>query len=197
MSKQFPITKSKPFLSCKKLLDIGYWKLEIGNSSRGFTLVELLISIAIIGVVFGVIIGSTSQIQKTSRDTKREADLRNIQSALQQYFADRNYFPNNITIDSISTLTINSDSSVPTISPIKTYLKTIPRDPNPSSKYCYIAFKSALSTGTSTDCNNADASSGNRCYYYKLFTTMENSDSSALPDSYCGVSTYNFELGPN
>lgn len=191
---KFQIVKSKTFFYSKELLKIGNWKLEIRNSSQGFTLIELLIAIAIIGIVFGVVVSSTAQIQKSSRDAKRESDLRNIQSALQQFYADQNYFPSITNIDTLTSLTTGSDTTGPVITPSKTYLQMVPKDPETGSKYCYVAYRSAISTGNTSDCNN---SSANKCYFYRIFTKIENSRVPAFSQSYCSVNSYNYELTPN
>lgn len=55
---------------------------------KGFTLIELLISIAIIGILISVAVASYSTAQKKSRDSRRMSDLKAIQAAIEQYYAD-------------------------------------------------------------------------------------------------------------
>ena len=57
--------------------------LNLGKN--GFTLIEVLVVVAIISVLSGVIAVNYSDSYKQSRDEKRQTDLRNLQSALDMY----------------------------------------------------------------------------------------------------------------
>lgn len=57
---------------------------------RGFTLLELLIVIAIVGILVSIGVVSYSSAQKKSRDSRRSQDLKAIQAAWEQYYADNN-----------------------------------------------------------------------------------------------------------
>lgn len=65
-------------------------KAQISNikSKRGFTLLELLVVIAIIAVLISMATVSYSSAQRKSRDSRRKSDLKSIQAALEQYYAD-------------------------------------------------------------------------------------------------------------
>ena len=60
---------------------------------RGFTLLELLIVIAIIGVLTALATVSYSNAQKKARDAQRKSDLKAIQNAMEQYYADEAEYP--------------------------------------------------------------------------------------------------------
>lgn len=136
------------------------------RSKGGFTLIELLVAISIIAIVFGIIITSAGAIQKAGRDTQRKADLRSLQSALQNYYVDNNTYPVSLT---------------PLTSP-KPYISKIPVDPS-SSNYCYAKFKNSSEAA----CGTAD------CHYYKLCANLENPGSDSCT---CNNSTYNFQITP-
>ncbi|MBI2195693.1 MAG: type II secretion system protein [Candidatus Levybacteria bacterium] len=72
-------------------------KLEIGNSrvkrEKGFTLVELLIVIAIIGVLTTLLMANFIGVRQRARDAQRKSDLRQIQSALELYRSDQGSYP--------------------------------------------------------------------------------------------------------
>lgn len=165
----------------------------------GFTLVEVLIAISIIAVVFGVVASSMSAIQKKTRDVQRESDLRTIQSGLAQYYADRNYYPDSLTLSTLTRLTEcdGDDTSCSTGS--KTYLSEIPSDPNAgtTTPYCYISKTSANSnpvSGTS-DCTYDDnaATTEPRCHFYRMYAKLEGSSGSLI----CGgQNTYSLEVTP-
>jgi prepilin-type N-terminal cleavage/methylation domain-containing protein len=67
---------------------------------RGFTLLELLIVIAIIGILISVGVASYAQAQKKARNSKRRSDMQAIQAGFEQYYADNNgSYPANCSAD--------------------------------------------------------------------------------------------------
>lgn len=58
------------------------------GESKGFTLVEILIVIMIMGVLISVIVVNFAEARRKARDGRRKADLRQLQSALEMYKAD-------------------------------------------------------------------------------------------------------------
>ena len=60
---------------------------------RGFTLVELMIVIVILGILMGAILPRLKGAQARARDTARIADMNNISAALQLYSSDNDGFP--------------------------------------------------------------------------------------------------------
>ena len=60
---------------------------------QGFTLLELLVTISIIGILIAVGSVSFSTAQKRGRDSRRQADMKAVQAALEQYYALTNAYP--------------------------------------------------------------------------------------------------------
>jgi general secretion pathway protein G len=60
---------------------------------KGFTLVELLVAIGIIGILSSIAVVSVSNVRAKARDAKRLADVKQIQTALESYFNDQNLYP--------------------------------------------------------------------------------------------------------
>lgn len=90
---------------------------------RAFTLVELLIVIAIVAIL--VAIGSISFVSamKQSRDTRRKADLEQIRGALETFRSENGIYPSTAT-------------GLSSLSP--DYITTLPEDPsNPATPYLY------------------------------------------------------------
>lgn len=63
------------------------------TSQGGFTLIELLVVIAIIGVMAGMVIVNLSGANQKSRDSRRQNDLKQIQSSLEMFYFDNYYYP--------------------------------------------------------------------------------------------------------
>lgn len=171
-------------------------------TKRGFTLIELLISISIIATVFGVIITSAGQIQKTARDEQRKGDLVNIQSLLQRYYADQNFFPEStgpvaFNLGTDTDLTSKDGNSNNPTTNIKIYSTILPKESlSSNSEYCFVSYKL---NGTSTDCSNSSTDPDEKCQKYELYTKLEGDTTSPPPYS-CGVNganKYNFKVSAN
>src|SRR5574344_649626 len=63
------------------------------NKRKGFTLIELLVVIAIIGILATLAIVSLTTARSSSRDAKRIADLKQLQTALELYYNDYGSYP--------------------------------------------------------------------------------------------------------
>lgn len=64
------------------------------TSRKGFTLIELLIVVAIIGILASVIIVGLAPAQRSGRDARRIADLKQVQTALELYYQKNQVYPN-------------------------------------------------------------------------------------------------------
>lgn len=73
---------------------------------RGFTLVELLISISIIAILSIVLSVSFSNAQKSGRDQRRISDLKAIQNAAEQYYLLKGSYPTSAGSWSVNSQTI-------------------------------------------------------------------------------------------
>lgn len=62
-------------------------------SKRGFTLVEILIVVAIIATLASVALVGLGPVQRSGRDTRRVSDLRQVQNGVELYYAKCGYYP--------------------------------------------------------------------------------------------------------
>lgn len=60
---------------------------------KGFTLVELLIVMSLIGILATLVVQNFRSAQFRGRDAVRKSDLRNIQTALRLYYNDYGRYP--------------------------------------------------------------------------------------------------------
>jgi len=60
---------------------------------RGFTLIEMLIVVAIIAILAGVVLTGVRGFQANARDTRRVGDMRNAQNWLELYFNRCGHYP--------------------------------------------------------------------------------------------------------
>lgn len=98
------------------------------NKTNGFTLVELLIVIGIIGILATLLMSNFIGVRQRARDAQRKSDIRQIQSALEIYRSDQDTYPS-ATNSSVGACA----SSLTGGSPANTYMRKIPCDPSGSS----------------------------------------------------------------
>ncbi len=60
---------------------------------QGFTIIELLIVIAIIGILAGLVLNNFQGAQAKARDVQRRADMNSIHGKLEEYYNNNNGYP--------------------------------------------------------------------------------------------------------
>ena len=104
--------------------------------SRAFTLIELIVVIAIIGLLTGIIMTNFGPSRGKARDTKRISDLSHLQLALELYFDRCRQYP-----PSINDTTVTSSTCPPSIT-LGSYISVIPAAPA-SGTYDYAVHDSS------------------------------------------------------
>lgn len=92
-------------------------------TKRAFTLIEVLVTIAIIAVLMTLSLAALAGVRKISRDGKRKADLEQIRAALEIYRTDCKTYPDSVPTDG-SSLTGVEASCVGNV-----YMESVPKDP--------------------------------------------------------------------
>ncbi|PIR98086.1 MAG: hypothetical protein COT89_01455 [Candidatus Colwellbacteria bacterium CG10_big_fil_rev_8_21_14_0_10_42_22] len=67
------------------------------KSNRGFTLIEMLIVIAIIAILSGIVLVGVTGFQASARDTQAVADLRFTQNLIELYYTRNGSYPSATT----------------------------------------------------------------------------------------------------
>ena len=102
--------------------------LNLRAKIRGFTLIEMLVVIAIITLLTGIIMTSLTGSKSKARDAKRISDIGNIQLALELFFDRCKQYPS--TISGTLTSIVNG---CPTGISLGSFISVIPTQPNSTS----------------------------------------------------------------
>jgi len=69
--------------------------MQVGKNKQGFTIVELLIVIVVIGILAAITIVSFNGVTGRANDTAVQSDLETMGKKLQLYYVDKGAFPQN------------------------------------------------------------------------------------------------------
>ena len=97
------------------------------HGRKGFTLIEMLIVIAIIGILASVVLVGLGPVQKQGRDARRISDLRQTQNGLELYFNKNGRYPAATDWPSLKTALIGGSIGV----------SNVPSDPRNVAPYQY------------------------------------------------------------
>lgn len=84
-------------------------------NSKGFTIIELLVVIVIIGILVALALPQLFAAQARGRDTERKNDLKNIKTQLETFFNDKGYYPTASTSGSEATPTPVTDVNITSV----------------------------------------------------------------------------------
>lgn len=100
----------------------------------GFTLLEMLVVLGIIGVIMAIATSSFSTAQKKARDSRRRSDLKAIQNAVEQYYSVCGYKYPTANPEPTNGREI---TSVVCLNPSSAILPAVPKDPKSDAAYVY------------------------------------------------------------
>ena len=101
------------------------------KEQKGFTIVELLIVVVVIGILAAITLIAYNGIQIRARDGIRKQDVATISKALELYYTDNGYYPLSSGSTSINgSWSTTADSSWSNLANLlKPHIGTLPRDP--------------------------------------------------------------------
>ena len=137
----------------------------------GITLIELLVSVAIIGLLIVATTVSIRSYLLRSDDAQRKTDLKKISQALEQYYNDRGGYPASLSGSDDSLITCGTNV---TLNP---YLKDVPCDPNGGSSRPYLYIREG---------NSHVGTRGDQVYRaYRLLTALQYSADPQIKEVGC------------
>lgn len=145
------------------------------NIQAGFTILELIIVVLIVGVLSGIAFVSYSGVQEKGRDAERQSDMIAVKSQLETYFNDNGTYPIASTMTDDDASTIVGSSGI---------LKSLSADAlvNPLAPSGATNSFAAISTGNpandvywyqSYDSDGSTVCSATPCSKFKIMYTKE------------------------
>jgi prepilin-type N-terminal cleavage/methylation domain-containing protein len=123
---------------------LSYWHKKMQSNQRGFTLIELMIVVAIIGILTAIAFPLYANIQARARVAKAQADTRTLASAVVVYSAHTGGLPALLTDLSVTVAGVGGLVAGPFISPI-------PSPPTNWSLYTYASGAGTFNITTAGD----------------------------------------------
>jgi prepilin-type N-terminal cleavage/methylation domain-containing protein len=124
------------------------------RAQAGFTIIELLIVIAIIAILAGLVLNNFRGAQAKARDTQRTTDVNNMHSKLEEYYNENSAYPQTFSaatlpgIDADSLKDADGNAVVINAAVADETAADAVTAPGNTNEYLYVAFP----TGCTTNC---------------------------------------------
>jgi type IV pilus assembly protein PilA len=153
-------------------------------SQNGFTIVELLIVIVVIGILAALVLNSFSGVQARARNAERQSDLKAVAEQLEVFYIDHSYYPAFARISGASAPNWISNNmpglSIDALTPPNQTAHTIKGNKNPAKdEYGYKVYIPG-GVATNTNCTAAEEA---KCQAFELYWRDELTDEVQLISS--------------
>lgn len=110
---------------------------NIGKNQRGFTLIEILVVVTILGILAAIVVPRILERPEQARRTKATVDIKGIEESLGLFKLDNGFYPS--TEQGLQALVVKPQTGrIPSRYPENAYLKKTPVDPW-GSPYVYLS----------------------------------------------------------
>ena len=125
---------------------------------KGFTLIEILIVVAIIAILASIVLIGLGPAQQSGRDARRLSDLHEIQNALELYYNKCGYYP--------GTANCASNADAASMAAVNTAVagsalgvnSALPQDPSAGATYFYDSFNNGTTYTLGAKLENPNSS---------------------------------------
>lgn len=132
--------------------------------NRGFTLIEIIIVVAILAVLMILALSLVPRQLEKARDGERKGDLQKIKIAFEDYYNDNGCYPS-------ATVLQNCGGVSPVSHELSPYLQKIPCDPKDQSYYLYLPHDNSGGAGT--------------CDGFRVWANLEKNDDPVIGQIKC------------
>jgi type II secretion system protein G len=110
-------------------------------NKKGFTLIELIVVIAIIGLLSTLAVVALGSARTKARDAKRLSDIKQVQSALEIYYSDNAKYPTaveSVVLGTGGAVCLDNSTAGWSATCSNPYMSVVPKDPG-SNGYSYVS----------------------------------------------------------
>jgi prepilin-type N-terminal cleavage/methylation domain-containing protein len=140
--------------------------ISLKKRNQGFTIVELLIVIVVIGILALLVITTYSGIQAKARNSKRASDVKSLQTQIEAYFSQNGYYPSRTDMNSDTWLGTNMKS-------LDKNAMVDPKNPTQSNDFVASPAANSYAYAVTDSSGNSCESDDTQCAKYTLTATYE------------------------
>lgn len=128
--------------------------ISLKRKQSGFTIVELLIVIVVIGILAAIVITTFTNVQKKGRDADRKADVQSLASQAEVYFAENSKYPTATELAGIQGVTADLLEDPNGATTLITDADEVPAANSSTYQYAYILTPEGCDNGANGDCTD-------------------------------------------